>query len=109
MPYRESELKARIRVIRNRVEPVLDGFTDKLLHFEVAKNDFHWLMEQAESVDQIHEEKVQQAFTVEKKNVEVEDLREENARLRRALYYYGYEIGLSEDDGIVARQALGDK
>lgn len=50
MPYIESESKARIRKIRNTTEPVFDGITRKVNSYDVSENDFHWLLEQAESL-----------------------------------------------------------
>ncbi|MFE8704125.1 hypothetical protein ACFYKX_26510 [Cytobacillus sp. FJAT-54145] len=51
MPYIESETKAKIREIRNSSEPVLNGFTDDLEHYEVSKDHFRWLLEQAEKIE----------------------------------------------------------
>jgi len=55
MPYIESEHKAKIRQIRNSVEPVLDGITNKLVHYEVSRDDFFWLIKQSEKVEKLQE------------------------------------------------------
>lgn len=53
MPYNESETKAKIREIRNSVEPVLNGFTDELEYYEVSKEHFLWLLEHVEKYQKI--------------------------------------------------------
>lgn len=55
MPYIETEMKARIRQIRNGVVPYEDALTDELLGFEVQKEDFYWLMEKVEKLAKLEE------------------------------------------------------
>jgi transglutaminase-like putative cysteine protease len=53
MPYQESELKGKIREIRNSAEPVLDGITEELISYEVKPDHYKWLLEQAERVESL--------------------------------------------------------
>lgn len=56
MPYNESETKGKIRKIRNSAEPILSGLLTEIAHFEVSKDDFLWLLEQAENVDMLQKQ-----------------------------------------------------
>ncbi|MED0649882.1 hypothetical protein P9246_10775 [Aeribacillus pallidus] len=53
MPYIESEIKAKIREIKNSVTAIVDSVTNEIVGCEISKEDLVWLLEQAEKVESL--------------------------------------------------------
>lgn len=114
MPYIESETKAKIREITTSAEPVLDGITKKLAYYEVSNEHFQWLLGQAEKAAEFEERNIQNAFTIEKKNIQIDDLTHEllfysDPSNYIAIAHLSEQSRLAEDLGERARKALRRK
>jgi len=122
--------KERLEEIKSRVwkehciYAVGDDSSREGYRYILSDEDFHWLMEQAERVQELESELNKQIEIGYKFEVEVYDLAKENKRYREALefyadrenykpdpYHYDPYIGeyismIDYDNGATARQAL---
>lgn len=65
--------------IKGRIFKDNEGISN---YIHVSIEEMDWLVEQAEKVELLKESNVQNAFTVEKKNIEIEDLKKERHELQ---------------------------
>lgn len=97
MPYIESETKAKLREIRNTTESVLDGITEELVHYEVTKEHFLWLLGQVEKVDKLQVQlDAKLTFISNGKEEELYVLQEENIALKAISSVTVYDNGVVE-------------
>lgn len=56
MPYIENATQAKLREIRNAVDPVTHGVGGAIAYYEVQREHFLWLIQRAEKAEKLQEQ-----------------------------------------------------